>query len=69
MQTTIIDSPHEKSIKFLQDVCKMDGIEMLIPTQYTTLLCVFEDVQAVTTRWLLAAQSAYSVKNRGRQQL
>ncbi len=29
MQTTIIDSPHEKSIKFLKDVCKMDGIELL----------------------------------------
>ena len=29
MSANMIDSPHEKSIKFLQDVCQMDGIELL----------------------------------------
>ena len=29
MSTQIIDSPHEKSIKFLKDICEMDGIELL----------------------------------------
>ena len=29
MSTNMIDSPHEKSIKFLLDVCQMDGLELL----------------------------------------
>ncbi len=29
MSANIIDSPHEKSIKFLRDVCQMDGIDLL----------------------------------------
>ena len=29
MSTQIIESPHEKSIKFLKDICEMDGIELL----------------------------------------
>ena len=29
MQTSIIDSPYEKSIKFLKDVCKIDGLDLI----------------------------------------
>ena len=29
MQTSAIDSPYDKSIKFLKDVCKIDGLDLL----------------------------------------
>ena len=29
MQTSIIDSPYEKSIRFLKDVCKIDGLDLI----------------------------------------
>ena len=29
MQTSIIDSPYEKSIQFLKDVCKIDGLDLI----------------------------------------
>ena len=35
MSTNMIDSPHEKSIKFLLDVCQMDGLELLKQVQFT----------------------------------
>ena len=29
MSNGLVDSPHEKSIKFLKDVCQLDGIDLL----------------------------------------